>query len=239
MLKKTLIVSLMSLAASCAPVAMAATKLPPAVTQDGMTTQTAKAEQAFPLLKGFLALPAAERDQITLGYVLKVKNAPANAATITLTDQGRTTPINVGAGGRLSPLPSYETLRRGATISITGPKDASVALKLKVYSTQGLKATYDAQGLARGVTQGNRAASKIAGILASIMPKLDRVYFVGATSGTVTFADGRTTALPVTGAAGEYPATTAYFAPSSMAGAKTITLNRAPSAVLFDNPPKK
>lgn len=217
---------------------MAAPKLAPAVTQNGMTTQTAKAEQAFPLLKGFLALPASERDQISLGYILKVKKAPINSVSISLTDQGATSPITIGSGGRVGPLPSYAALKRGATITITGPKEASVSLKLKIYSTQGLKITYDAQGLSRGVTQANKAASKIAGILAAAMPKLDRVYFVGATSGTVTFADGHNTPLPITNAGGEYPPSTAYFIPSKMAGAVSIKLNRAPTAVLFDNPPK-
>jgi hypothetical protein len=44
--------------------------------------------------------------------------------------------------------------------------------------------------------------------------------------------------LPRTEAAGEYPAGTPYFQPSVFSGATKITLNAAPSIVLFDTPPK-
>lgn len=220
-------------------VAISQQNLAPATTQNGITTQTAKASEAFPLLKGFWNIPTADRDQIMLGYVLKVKKAPASSVNISLTDQGKSIPITIGAGGRLSPIPTKEQMARGATVVIKGPKEASVSLKLKIYSTQGLKVAYDAKGLARGASQSNKAASKIAGVIAATQPKIDRVYFVGATSATVTTDDGKQLTLPVTATAGEYPASTPYFLPNQLATAKTIVVNRIPSAVMFDNAPKK
>lgn len=214
-------------------------KLAPPVTQNGITTQKAKASQTFPLLKGFLAMPIAQRDQIQLGYILRVKKAPLSSISATLTHQGATTPIIIAADGRITTLPSLAQMNDGAEVTISGPEKAAIAMKLKIYSTQGLKTTYDATGLAKGVTQGNDAARKIAGPIASIMPKLDRVYFVGASGANVEIAPNRTTALPTTSSNAEYPAGTPYFEPKRFATATKISFKKAPTSVLFDTAPKK
>jgi hypothetical protein len=206
---------------------------------NGMTTHTAKADQVFPMLKGFLSIPSAQRDQISLGYTLKVKNAPASQIKIQLIDQGQTSPISIDKDGVISPLPSLTQLKRGAEIHLTGPQKASASLKLKIYSTQGLKTTYDAQGLSRGITQGNSASKKLAGVLAAALPKLDRVYFIGATNGRLSLSNGNTMALPMTTKAGEYPAGTPYFVGSQYQGAVTINFTKSPNSVMYDTPPKK
>jgi hypothetical protein len=217
--------------------ALAGQKLPPVTTQNGISTQSAAAADAFPGLKGFLNLPAADRSQINVYYTARIKNADPSQVHITLIDGTRSQTLSVGRDGRITPLPTRDQLNNGARITISGPATGTYAMRIHVYSTQSIGRTYDAAGLALGVRQGNAAMGKIAGALSVLIKKLDRVYFVGSSSGTVT-VDGQERPLPRTEAAGEYPAGTPYFQPSVFSGATKITLNAAPSIVLFDTPPK-
>lgn len=209
----------------------------PAVAQAQIENKTASADQAFPLLRGFLNLPAAERDQLRLGYVLRVKGASASDVRITLSHNGQDTPIRIGADGSLSPLPTQAQLNGGAKVTISGPKSAGVSMKLRTYSTQRPSQTLDARALAKGVTQGNAAARKIAGVLAMAAAKLDRVVFVGAGGGVAVMADGTEQALP-TYRGGDYASGTPYFVPAQMPNAAQIRLNKAPSTILYDTPSK-
>ncbi|HTN41722.1 MAG TPA: hypothetical protein VLZ84_11255, partial [Asticcacaulis sp.] len=68
-------------------------------TNNGITTQEAAASDAFPGLKGFLNLPAAERSQINLYYAVRIKHADPSAVKITLTHNGQSQPLRVGADG--------------------------------------------------------------------------------------------------------------------------------------------
>ncbi len=226
----------LGLMASVAP-AMAGQKLPPVTTENGVSTQSAAAADAFPGLKGFLNLPASDRSQINVYYTARIKNADPSKVRITLTDGGRSQDLNVARDGRITPLPTREQLNNGTRITISGPATGTYAMRIHVYSTQPNARTYDAAGLALGVKQGNAAMGKIAGALSMLLKKLDRVYFVGGGSGTV-LVDGQERQLPRTEGAGEYPAGTPYFQPSAFPGATKITLGNVPSIALFDNPPK-
>ncbi|MBW8734782.1 MAG: hypothetical protein JF571_10840 [Asticcacaulis sp.] len=217
--------------------AVAGQKLPPVTTENGVSTQSASAADAFPGLKGFLNLPAADRSQINLYYTARIKNADPSKVRITLVDGSRTQTLTVARDGRITPLPTREQLNSGARVTISGPASGTYAMRIHVYSTQPDARTYDAAGLATGVRQGNAAMGKIAGALSILIKKLDRVYFVGGGSGTVT-VDGQERPLPRTDGGGEYPAGTPYFQPSAFPGATKITLSNTPSIALFDNPPK-
>lgn len=231
----------LGLLSSVAPVfvaeAWAGQKLPPVTTENGVSTQSAPAADAFPGLKGFVNLPAADRSQINLYYTARIKNADPSKVRISLVDGSRTQALSVAQDGRITPLPTREQLNNGARITISGPATGTYAMRIHVYSTQSPGRTYDAAGLALGVRQGNAAMGKIAGALSILIKKLDRVYFVGGGSGTVT-VDGQQRPLPRTDGAGEYPAGTPYFQPSAFPNASKITLSNVPSIALFDNPPK-
>ena len=214
---------------------VAAAPLPAAA--QNMTTKTAAASDAFPGLRGFLSLAPADRSEIAVYYTIRIKHGDASKASITLNDNGRSTPIHIGAGGRLSPMPTLAQLDGGAQVTVVYPTDATTAMKIHVYSTQTAGTTYDATRLARGVKQGNNAMGKIAGVLAFGIPKLDRIYFVGGGNATAD-VNGRSTPLPKTAGDGEYPAGTPYFVPAQMSGATTIHLSSTPSIAMYDNAPK-
>lgn len=207
-------------------------------TTNGITTQEASASDAFPGLKGFLNLPAADRSQINVYYAVRIKHADPAAVKIIMTHNGQSQLLRVGPDGRITPLPTREQLNGGAKIRISGPASGSYAMKLHVFSPQPNGRTYDAAALATGVRQANAAMSKIAGPLALMLPKLDRVYFVGGGNGEAEFGNGQKKPLPKTTSAGEYPAGTPYFVPGQMNGATRLTFSSTVSLAHYDNPPK-
>jgi hypothetical protein len=234
---KNIVLGLTALSLVAGTPAMAQLKTPQVSSEGGISTSTASASDAFPGLKGFLSLPAAERSQINVYYVARIKRADKSQVKITLVDGGRQIPLSVQGDGRITPLPTLAQLNGGAKVTISGPQSGSYSMKIKVNSTQANGRTYDAAGLTLGVKQGNAAVGKIAGAASFLVKKLDRVYFVGGGSGTVEVG-GQQKVLPRTEAAGEYPAGTPYFVPSQYAGATRITLSNPASNALFDTAPK-
>ncbi|MGZ3297953.1 MAG: hypothetical protein ACXU8O_02965 [Asticcacaulis sp.] len=202
----------------------------------GMASETRRVSD-LPGLQGFLNLPAVDKTQFDIFYMVKIKHAPVSSLSLTLNDRNRHIPIHVAPDGRISPLPTREQVNGGATLTVVYPKDASEALKLRVFSTQPAGHDYDAQGLALGIRQANNAMAKIGGILVLALPRLDRVYFIGGGSGTVE-AGGKTLPLQRFKGDNEIPAGTAYFVPSQVPGATRIHLENVPGLVSFANPPK-
>jgi hypothetical protein len=214
--------------------ALATPKLPPASSVNGMVTQNASASDAFPGYKGFLNLSPAERSQIDVYYLLRIKRCDATKVSATLNANGRAIPMRIAPDGRIEPLPTRAQMNSGASVTTVRPESCSVAMKLKVTTTQGMKTSYDAQGLAQGVDQGNSAMRKIAGILAITLDKLDRIYFIGGGDAVAVMSNGQKQPLPRTSGKGEYPAGTPYYVPGQMRGAARIELSRTPSNVLYD-----
>ncbi len=225
-LSKTLLAAVLGAAVlSTVPIMAAARDLP-----DGMTTDTRKVSE-LPGLQGFLNLPAADKSQFDIFYAVKIKHASTDGIKLTLNDHGREVPLRMGPDGRISPMPTREQVNGGATLTVVYPKEASEALKLRVFSTQPAGHDYDAQGLNLGISQANRAMAKIGGILVAALPKLDRVYFVGARSGTIDDQP-----LPLFRGDNEVPAGTPYYVPSDTPNGAKIHLSNAPSIALFANP---
>lgn len=227
-------VLLTSAALLLAAPALAAPKLPPATSANGMVTQSASASDAFPGYKGFLNLSPAERSQIDVYYLLRIKRCDASKVSASLIDNGRTIPLHIAPDGRITPLPTRAQLTNGATVSTVRPESCTVAMKLKVTTQQGLKTSYDARSLAQGVDQGNSAMRKIAGILAIGLDKLDRIYFIGGGDGVAVMSNGQKQSLPRTSGKGEYPSGTPYYVPGQIRGAVRIELSQTPSNVLYD-----
>ncbi len=212
--------------------ALAAT---PALAAPAMKTETQKVS-GLPGIAGYYRLTAAEKSQFAIFYAVKIKHGSLADTTATLNDNGKHIPIHFAANGRLEPMPTREQVANGATLTVTYPANANVAMKLKVYSTQGPGHTYDAPGLALGVRQANKAMAKIGGLLVVALPRLDRVYFVGGGSGTIE-ADGKTFVLPVFKGDNEIPPGTPYFAPAQFPTATKIHLTNVPSNAFFATAP--
>lgn len=228
-LSKTLAIAAIGVAAIGAlPLTAGAVDVP-----DGMTSETRKISD-LPGLQGFQHLPPSEKSQFDIYYAVKIKHAPTTGITLTMNDHGRETPLHMAPDGRISPMPSREQVDGGATLTVVYPKEASEALKLKVFSTQPAGREYDAQGLALGINQANRAMAKVGGILVLALPRLDRVYFIGSSSGTLDSGQP----LPKSQGDNDAPDGTPFYVPAQMAGAGKIHLSNAPRIALFATPPK-
>jgi hypothetical protein len=207
----------------------------PALAAPAMKTETRKVS-SLPGIGGYYKLAPAEKSQFAIFYAVKIKHASLTDATAFIDDNGRHIPIRFGANGRIEPMPTREQVTNGATLSVTYPADANVAMKVRVYSTQSLGHTYDAAGLAIGVKQANKAMAKIGGLLVAALPRLDRVYFIGAGSGTFE-ADGKSYVLPVFKGDNEVPPGTPYFVPAQYPAATKIHLSNVPSNAFFATAP--
>ena len=228
-LSKTLAIAVIGMAAlSALPLTAGAADLP-----DGMTSDTRKISD-LPGLQGFVNLPPSEKSQFDIFYAIRIKHASTTGIRLTLNDRGRELPLHMGPDGRISPMPTREQVNGGATLTVVYPKEASEALKLKVFSTQPNGRDYDAQGLGLGISQANRAMAKVGGILVLALPKLDRVYFVGSNSGTLDSGQP----LPKAQGDNDAPDGTPYYVPSQMGAATRIHLSNAPRIALFSTPPK-
>ncbi len=228
--------AILALTLLSAPVATIAA--PQSTTTNGVTTQEAAASDAFPGLKGFLNLSAADRSQINLYYAVRIKRADPSAVKIAMTYNGQSQSLHIAPDGRISPLPTREQLNGNARITISGPASGSYAMKLHVFSTQPNGKTYDAAALTTGIKQGNAAMGRIAGPLALMVPKLDRVYFVGGGNGEAESANGQKKPLPKTTSTGEYPAGTPYFVPSQKADVTRLHFSNTVTLAHYDNAPK-
>jgi hypothetical protein len=231
-LSKTLAAALFGMAAlNATPAVVSAQGVP-----DGMTSDTRKISD-LPGLQGFLHLPPSQRSQFDIYYAVKIKHASTEGIKLTLNDHGREIPLHMGPDGRISPMPTREQVDSGDTLTVVYPKDGSEALKLRVFSTQPNGREYDAQGLALGINQANRAMAKVGGILVLALPRLDRVYFVGSHSGALE-ANGQTQDLPRFEGDNEIPAGTPYYVPSQMPGGTKIHLSNAPRIAFFKSAPR-
>ncbi|UDF04951.1 hypothetical protein [Asticcacaulis sp. AND118] len=196
------------------------------------TQREVAADQAFPFLSKFLALPMSERDEITIAYVLKIKGG-TQGASIVLKHNGQSQKLNIAGDGRITPLPTLTQLR-GGRIVLTGP-EKGVSMRVRVFATETPAKTMSVAPLAKAVQQADTAMRKVGGVLALTQPKPDRLYFVGSGNARVTLADGSQKALPKSPRDDAYPGGTPYLAPAEYPGAVSITFDAVPSRIGIDN----
>ncbi|WP_126423559.1 hypothetical protein [Asticcacaulis excentricus] len=197
------------------------------------TQREISADQAFPFLSKFLALPTSERDEITVAYILKIKGG-TQGASIVLKHNGQNQKLNIGGDGRITPLPTLAQLRGGATVVVNGP-EKGVSMRVRVYATETPAKTMTVAPLAKAVTQSNSVMRKVGGVLALTQPKLDRLYFVGSGNARVTMADGSQKLLPKSAVDDAYPSGTPYLVPTEYPGAVSVSFDATPSKIGIDD----
>jgi hypothetical protein len=195
-------------------------------------TQSFSAD-SFPGLKKFLSLPKSERDKADLIYFVKIKRGSLSQVSMTLTEGGNTQRLTIMPDGRIFPLPTLAQMNNGARITVTSPEGVFPSLRGRSVSTLPQSTVYDASALRAGLDQSNRVSAKVAGAMTSFLPKLDQVFFVGATSATAVMADGSSRALPATEPNWSYPQGTPIYVPDAMPGVVSIRLNTAPIRVIY------
>jgi hypothetical protein len=191
-------------------------------------------DKAFPLLSAFLTLPPGERSRFYLAYrAMRDKHPTGDAHAVIVAANGARTPLPLDRVGQVLSLPSLAALKSAATLEIAG---AAFKLVPEVRSTIAPSVRLDAGQLALALAQLNAAVAKLAGALAVMAPKMTCAFFPDAGSGQALMANGRPTPLPIFPAPifGPVP----YFETTTLLGAKTLVLARAPSRILLGPHPK-
>jgi hypothetical protein len=203
-----------------------------------INTIEASADKTFAFLRGFLSLPAAERDKVSLKYFLKLKRGNLSDVDATMSEGQDKTKLNIAKDGLITPLPSLRQITNQAQIKVSGPDGNSPALRLKVVANLPSVSEYAASDLNAGLAQANRVATKLAGSMAFLLPKLTHVYFSGVSQATVVLKDGSQQALPKSRPTWDYPRGVAIYVPSAWPQAQLIKLGSSPVRIAYEETPK-
>lgn len=192
----------------------------------------------FPYLDTYLTLPANTRDRYHLSYVVVSQGAKLSDFHLALNRKGGDVPLMIASDGEIMPLPTLSDLKAKTPITLNAPDGSRFGISLRVAATIDMAKTYEAAPLKASIEQARAGAKKAAGLLAIAVPDFQAACFGGATSGTATLANGKTVALPGLPKAGDAPAGTPCFTPAALPEARTIALDRAPTAIYIEPKPK-
>ena len=184
------------------------------------------ARQVFGFLSAYQSLTPAERSLFTMGYALRQGGKPV-AAEVTLVEaDGKRTPLPVDAEGRFTRLPTAAQMAGKPQVGVDD-SIGKVAVSMLVESTAKPAAEMPVAQFAPALAQVNTGVTSKLGMLASLVPKVNRVTFVGAPSGKAVMTDGREVDLPM---AKEGPT----FDPVALKGARAVRFPKAPTHIRFE-----
>ncbi len=202
----------------CAPLAGAAT---------AARTVERTADKVFPYLEPYLALPPTERTGFTLSYRLlepeTLKPAPVR---LTLLRGAEPTVLPLAPDGRIVLQPGLTELRARAKVTLEIVGGGRVTESLDIVSTQPLRSDYAATDFNVGLAQANAGVRKAAGLFSIAAPHFTRVVFVGAGSGEMIDAAGKSQPLPLS-------KTGPAFDPEALKSARSIRLAKTPDRIEF------
>jgi hypothetical protein len=191
-------------------------------------------DKAFPFLLAYFNLPAANRNRFYLAYrAVRDKHPISDARATIVTPGGARTPVTFDRVGEVTRLPSLAELKSGAVVQVDS---APFQLGLELRAAMVCATRLDVAQLSLALAQVNDDAVRAAGPLSLVIPKFTAAYFPDAGSAQAVMGDGRVTALPVVSVPNLGPVP--YIEPSTIAGARTVQLARAPSRILLGAHPK-
>lgn len=182
--------------------------------------------KVFPYYDRYLKLPAADRTRWSLSYRLMVSDKPATGVKLWYSGAAGRTPVSISPDGRVSPLPTPEQIK-AKTMIAAAPVGTKFSVNLDVVPSIAPAAVLDARELAAAADQATRGAKKAAGPLGLAVPRFERIWFNGASGGTVETPTG-VKPLPTRGAKA-----TPYFDPAAWPGATEVRFQTAPVRLLL------
>lgn len=193
-------------------------------------------KKAFRNLDTYLSLPRAEREHFYITYIAnRDQRHVSDVRAAIVSPQGERSPISLDRYGTITTLPTLTLIRGDGVLEIEpDPGEVKFSMELRAATRPG--AQVDARELALAVGEAQGALGKIAGALAFMAPKVEAAFFAGAGSGQITLADGQVRPLPTHTFSnlGVSP----YLQPSAFAGARSVTLARAPTRIVLGPIPK-
>ena len=166
------------------------------------------ARQVFGFLSAYQSLTPAERNLFTMGYALRQGGKP------------------VVAEGRFTRLPTAAQLAGKPQVGVDDSV-GKIAVSMLVESTAKPAAEMPTAQFSPALAQVNAGVTSKLGMLASLVPKVNRVTFIGVPSGKAVMADGREVDLPM---AKEGPT----FDPVALKGARAVRFLKAPTRIRFE-----
>jgi hypothetical protein len=187
----------------------------------------------FPFLDVYLDIQPIQRTRFALAYRLRVDDkAPGGVELTQVSPAGARSPIPMAADGRLLRLPTLAELKAKTMVEIKAPPGKHrFRMITDMVARVAPATTLDAADLNAAIGQCQAAIRSKAGVLGFAAPKIKRVVFTGAGSGTAVNAQGVGRPLPVQGG---FPA----YDPEQMPGIVSVKLARAPSQIILDERPK-
>ncbi|MDO9335961.1 MAG: hypothetical protein Q7T61_06140 [Caulobacter sp.] len=209
-----------------------ATVLPLSLAGEAMAkTKAFEIGKLFPYLDLFYSIPAADRTRFTIAYFYRV--TAGGPMTITLVAaNGTRTPLPLAADGRVTRLPTLADIKGKAKLELEAPEGSKFGGGIAMLAKVAPAATLNAGELSAAILQCQSAIKAKAGLIGFAAPKIKRVVFRGAGSGTGLDASGAAKPLPMAKLGPAYD-------PEQMPGIVTIKLARAPSHIELDERPKK
>lgn len=201
----------------------------------GNETKTVAADKVFPFITNYYALPPADRAHFHLVYSLVSQGAKLSDISLSLNGA----PINIGASGVLSPLPTDAQLKAKATVTYTRPAGSKFGISLGVFPNAQPQAAMDVRPLNQAIDEARKGAKSMAGLLALAVPTLDRLMVYGVASGQVKLADGQVKPLPFAAATtdkngGKHPAHLTYV-PADFPTAQSLIFNATPTLLSIES----
>ncbi len=187
------------------------------------------AGKLLPYFDFYLGMAEARRDRFRPAYQILVDGRPY-AGPVTLVDGPERIPLAVGPDGRFERFPTLVQLRRKPHIALEAPAKARIRSDLGVEALVPHEREMAAGGLAAAIDQLNTAMRSAAGVLAFVVPKFGRAFFVfGGRQGVRVAADGSTRPLPL----GEDEPVEPFYSPSRHPEAVAVRFPAAPARVLL------
>lgn len=218
------------------PAAMSASRLLlPALAMLAAATPAAAVERLtpagrlLPYFDFYLGMAESRRDRFRPAYQLLVDGQPYTGP-VTLVDGPQRTPLSVGPDGRFDRFPTLDQLKRRPQIAIDAPARARIRTDLGVEALAPRGAEMPVGPLAASIDQLNAAMRSAAGVLAFVVPRFGRAFFVfGGRQGVRVAADGSARPLPL----GEDEPVEPFYSPSRHPEAVAVRFPSAPARVLL------
>lgn len=200
-----------------------------APTAAGATERLVPAGKLLPYFDFYLGMAERRRDRFRPAYQLLVDGKPYTGP-VALVDGGERTPLALGPDGRFERFPTLAQLKRKAHIALDAPPRAHIKSDLGVEALVPHEREMATGGMAAAIEQLNTAMRSAAGVLAFVVPKFGRAFFVfGGRQGVRVAADGSTRPLPL----GEDEPVEPFYSPSRHPEAVAVRFPAAPARVLL------
>jgi hypothetical protein len=173
----------------------------------------------------YLNLPPQDRDGFAMRYSINARSGAVRPQMFYMLGTTRTT-ITVAPSGQIMTMPDLNMYRNGKVVIPAGQPSGSINLDLDARVP--LSRTISAADAANPIND-YAAATRRAGPLAMIAPRLTSVRFIGGTGGEAILRDGRRVPLRPAPEGG------VLFTPSSadLRGATSLSFASAPTSVEF------